>query len=174
MRTWTLGEFDSPEDAEGAARALGEEGAGEVDTYSGFPLHGGAKALGLGRSRVPPLALAGGLLGAATGYSIQWFCNAVDFPINVGNRPPHAPLSFIPITFELTILFASLFIFFGLLALARLPRPHHPVFEATGFETVGSDKFWVSVSSSGDDGRAGEVLRALGALRVERVTEQTR
>ncbi len=62
-----------------------------------------------------------------------YFMNVIDLPINIGNRPPHSPPAYIPITFELAVLLAGGSSFFGFFTLARLPRPYHPVFESENF-----------------------------------------
>ena len=134
------------------------------------------EALGLGRSRVPRIALSGGLTGMFGGYLMMVYMNSWNWPINVGGRPPHAPPSFIPITFETTVLLASLSIFFGLLALMRFPQPYHPVFELESFRSAVNDGFWMSVAlPPGSDGKdASALLSQLGANQVSTVTEDIR
>jgi len=99
--------------------------------------------------------------------------NAINWPINVAGRPAHAPPSFIPITFETTVLLSSLSIFFGLLTLMRLPQPYHAVFENDAFRSAVNDGFWMSVAlPPGSDGKnASAVLSQLGAKDVSVVTE---
>jgi hypothetical protein len=167
LDAYLVAEFRTPEALVAAARALREAGHRGLDTYTPYPVIAVEEALGLRRSPVPRYALAGGLLGAAGGYVMQWWTNAVDFPINVANRPPHSPPAFIPITFELGVLFSAFAIFFGLMALFRLPRLHHPVFEAESFRSASVDAFWVGLEI--DPGRAGELeteLRRMGATHV--------
>ncbi len=171
MRTWVLAEFDGEEALLQAVRRLREMGHRQVDAHSPVPLHGAAEALGLPRSRVPLICLAGGLAGATSGYLLQWWTVGVDFPINVGNRPPHSAPAFIPITFELGILFASLSVFFGLLALFRFPRPHHPVFDVDAFRGASVDQYWLSVPVEDPAASPADELRRLGATRVEAVEE---
>ena len=105
-KLWTVAEFATSEALLAAVRAVRERGHTDVDTYSPYPLHRGSEALGLKPSRVPAIAAAGALFGVTLGYGVMYYMNAVDFPINVGNRPPHSPPMFIPITFELMVLLA--------------------------------------------------------------------
>src|SRR5438132_1550299 len=126
---FVLGEFATPERMVEGARSLRAHGHQGVDTYSPFPVEDVDEALRLPRSRVPLICLLGGITGALTGYLMQWWCNGVDYPLNVGNRPPLGPASLwlpnaIPITFELGVLFGSFGAFFGLLAILRFPRPY--------------------------------------------------
>ena len=173
MRTWLVAEFAGEPELLAAARALRARGHVDLDLHSGVPLHGAEEALGLRRSIVPRLALAGGLSGAVAGYLLQWWTVGVDFPINLGNRPPHSPPAFVPITFELGVLVAAGTIFLGLFALWGLPRLHHPVFEVEAFRSATIDGLWLSagVEAEEADGVAAELER-LGARRIERVPEE--
>lgn len=173
MKAYVLAEFEREQALLDAARKLREKGHAGLDIHSPYPIHGTDEALGLRRSTVPLVALAAGVTGAATGYFIQWYMVAYDWPLNVGNRPPHSPPAFIPVTFELGVLFASLAIFFGLLfAYFRFPRVHHPVFELDEFRSASVDALWLSaeVDESAAEATASE-LRGLGARMVAVVPE---
>ncbi len=172
-KTFVLARFASGEALIDACYKVREKGFESIDTHSPYPLHGGDEALGLGRSRVPRIALAGGLTGMFGGYMMMVYMNAYSWPLNIGGRPAHAPPSFIPITFETTVLLASLSIFFGLLALFRFPQPYHPTFECESFRTAVNDGFWLSVAlPAGSDGKdASALLSQLGASEVSTVQE---
>jgi hypothetical protein len=106
---------------------------------------------------------------------VQWWCNAHNYPINVGGRPLNSAPAFIPITFESAVLAASLVGFFAMLALCGLPRLSHPVFEIAGFDRASVDRFWVGIDDSDprfDEAVIGDLSR-LGALRCERVVPPT-
>src|SRR5512143_832970 len=170
--TYVLGEFRHSPPMIAALRTLREAGETGLDAYSPYPLHGTSEALGLPRSRVPALALTGGVLGAGAGYLMQWWMNAVDYPLNVGGRPLHSAPSWVPITFELGVLFASFFIFFGSLGFFGFPRPYHPVFEAEEFRRASVGTFWISVHVGADAARAPALqkrLEELGAMHVSTV-----
>jgi hypothetical protein len=169
---WVVAEFEAEAPLLAAARALRQEGHQAIDLHSPVPLHGAEEALGLGRSVVPRLALAGGLVGAASGYLLQWWTVGIDFPINVGGRPPHSPPAFIPVTFELGVLLAALAIFLGLFALWGLPRLHHPVFEVEAFRSASVDGLWLSAEVDAAEAQAVAArLRVLGARQVELVED---
>jgi hypothetical protein len=174
-RTYVLAQFPTGEALVEACYKVREKGFQSIDTHSPYPLHGGDEALGLGRSRIPRVALAGGLTGMFGGYLMMVYMNAVNWPLNVGGRPPHAPLSFIPITFETTVLLASLSIFFGLLAMMRFPQPYHAVFEKDAFRSAVNDGFWLSMAlPEGSDGKeATTLLGQLGAKDISLVQEST-
>jgi hypothetical protein len=149
MRYWVVGEFGSGAEAKRALEALRERGcaADSLDAFSPYPVEGLEEALGLKPSPLRGLALLAGLTGAALAYGVQWWSNAVDWPLNVGNRPPHSWPAFIPITFETMVLFSSLTLFVGLMVLFRFPRPHHPLFELESFRTATTHGFWVSITT---------------------------
>ena len=173
MKAYVLGEFEREHPLLEAVRTLRARGHGRLDIHSPYPLHGADEALGLKRSTVPLVALVGGVTGAVTGYLLQWYVAAVAWPLNVGNRPPHSAPAFIPVTFELGVLFASLAIFFGLLGgYFGFPRTHHPVFEVEAFRSASIDALWLSVEVEGKDAEPlAEELRRLGARHVSIVPE---
>lgn len=177
MKAWVLGEFEAEAALLEAARALrGRRKGVHVDLHSPYPLHGADEALGLRRSTVPLVALAAGVTGAISGYLLQWWTVGIDWPLNVGNRPPHSPPAFIPVTFELGVLFSALAIFGGLLfGYFRFPRVHHPVFEVEAFRSATIDALWLSAEVDGGDAEAvATELRALGARQVSIVGEALR
>jgi hypothetical protein len=171
MASWVLAEFRDEAALCAAARHMRELGHRRLDAYSPVPLHDIDEALGLRRSVVPLIALVAGVAGAAGGYLMQWWMNAVDYPINVANRPVHSPPANIPITFECGVLVAALCIVLAVIALSGLPRTHHPVFEVEGFRTASMDALWLSVETAEEDAVARELDR-LGALQVSRVPEE--
>jgi hypothetical protein len=169
-RLFVLGEFATGGEMVAAARRLRLAGFDSLDTHSPYPVHGYEEALALPRSPVALYTLIGGLTGVALAYLMMWWCNAVDYPLNVGGRPSHSPPTFVPICFELGVLFGALSAFIGLWALCRLPRPHHPVFELEAFRSATVDRYWVSVATDERD-RAIGLLEQAGAERVSVVEE---
>ena len=92
--------------------------------------------------------LIGGIIGGLTGYLMQYWMSAVDYPLNIGGKPYHSWPAFIVITFEMTILFAGISAVFGMLALNGLPMPYHPVFNVPRFSLASKDRFFLIVFSS--------------------------
>jgi ActD protein len=174
MRYFVLGEFDDPDPCVDAVRRLREIGVAGLDAYSPYPLHGIDDALGLPRSKVPVVALTGGVLGALGGYFMQAYLNGKAYPINVGNRPPHGFWTNIPITFETGVLLAVLSIFFGsIFGFFQLPRPYHPVFESERFRTASLDAFWIGAETEDEDAvpELEKKFREVGAHKVHSVAE---
>jgi hypothetical protein len=175
-RRFVLGEFADSDALLSATRQMREKGHKKLDTHTPYPVHGIEEALGLGRPKIPALVLLGAIAGACIAYSMIYYMNAFDFPINVGNRPPHSPPTNIPITFELAVLLGGSSAFFGLFALLRLPEPYHPVFEAESFRRASIDAFFVSVEVPPGQSPADVAvdLRGLGSTDVQIVEESER
>lgn len=169
MRRGIMAEFDSPEALAHAYGRLGAMGCTRLYTWTPYPVRGIIRRTF--PLAVPWLMLAGGLVGGGLGYLVQWWCNAIDFPIDVGGRPLHSAPAFIPITFESAVLAASLTGFVAMLAFCGLPRIHHPVFAVDGFERATVDRFWLGIDFADpryDEGLADELTR-MGALRCQRI-----
>ena len=164
-----MAEFDNPTDAVAAARSVHEEGYTRIDAFSPYPVEELSEAIGVHRTPMSLIVLIGGLLGGVTGYLLQYYLLVIDYPLNVGGKPPHSWPAFIPITFEMTVLGAGIFAVFGMLALNGLPEPYHPVFNAPNFALASRDRFFVLVESTDpkfDRDRTAEFLRSLGPREV--------
>jgi hypothetical protein len=142
-----LAEFVKPEEILAATRQARQAGYTLMDAYTPYPVVGLASALGHPRSRVPFVVLVGGLTGATVGLLMQYWSMAVDYPFNSGGRPHNSWPVFIPITFEVMVLLASLAAFFGTLFLCGLPRLHHPVFNVPAFTRATQDRFFLCIEA---------------------------
>jgi ActD protein len=172
MRLGLMAEFRSARELLLAVARLRALGLRRLDAYTPYPVRELEPLLEIKRSFVPKVVFGMALLGACTGYGLQWWCAAVAYPLNVGARPYHSAPAFIPITFETGVLFAALTAFVLPLILAGLPRLYRPVFEVDGFESVSVDGYWVAVGADDpklDRVRAEAELQDLGAKRVVRV-----
>ncbi|HEV8501797.1 MAG TPA: DUF3341 domain-containing protein [Casimicrobiaceae bacterium] len=163
-----VAEFATPEALLSAATRCRQEFR-DVEAFTPFAVDGLADALGFARNGVAALALAGGIVGAVGAYFLQWYSAVVDYPINAGGRPLHSWPSFIPATFELAVLGAALAAFFGFLALCRLPRLNHPLFDVPDFDLASKNRFFLCVRATDpayDAARAERLLASLDAVRV--------
>ena len=167
-----LAAFNDHQELLAATRKAFEQGYRRMDAYSPFPIEGLAEALGRKRTLVPLIVLTGGILGGVGGYFMQWYAMARDYPFNIGGRPLHSWPMFIPITFELTILTASIFALVSMLALNRLPQPYHPVFNFPNFARASIDRFFLCIEagdSKFDSEKTREFLLACHAIEVTEV-----
>ncbi len=143
-----MAEFDSARDLLRAANRLREAGYTKTDAYSPFPIHGLAEALGFKDRRISKFVLAGGITGALAGYGLEYWTSVVAYPLNIGGRPLHSWVSFIPPAFETTILFAAFTAGITMIALNGLPQPYHPVFNAPRFAHASQDAFFLAVEAT--------------------------
>jgi hypothetical protein len=142
-----MAEFPSGELLLQAARRAYEDGYRCMDGYSPLPIQGLAEALGFRGTRVPLIVLISGIAGCVGGFALQYWIAAVDYPINVGGRPYNSWPSFIPVTFELTILIAAFGALLGMLVLNGLPMPYHPVFNVPRFAQATRDRFFLCIEA---------------------------
>lgn len=170
MAELVLAEFDSPRSLARAISAVRDRGYDKIGAHTPYSTPEVREALGVTRSRLPVAILIAGILGASGAYFLQWLLVAYSYPLNVGGRPPHFPLAFVPITFEMGVLLAAFTAFFGVLAKGRLLKLWDPVFEAEGFESASLDRFWLRLEGSALDLETlRPLLSELGASRVEAV-----
>ena len=121
-----LGVFDNPDRLLEAAAALREAGWEHWDCHTPYPVHGLEKAMGLRDSLIPVLTLSAAFCGALTAKGMQWYMSDFDFPLMVGGKPLFSLHAFVPVTFELFVLFAAIVTFSAILIFCRLGRWHSP------------------------------------------------
>src|SRR3954468_14003966 len=160
-------EFASDTAAVAAARRLIERGHAVLDAFTPRPVAALEEVVAPGRSSLNRTVFVWGAIGACTGLGIEWACNAWDYPLNVGGRPPFALRASMPIAFEAMVLFAALTAFFGFMHRAGLPWLAHPAFGVPGFERASNDRFFLLVERTGaNDEELHALLVELGAVSV--------
>jgi Protein of unknown function (DUF3341) len=166
-----MAEFDSAQALVDAGRKTREAGYKKIDAYSPFPIEGLAEEIGMHFDEIPLTVLIGGIIGGCTGYLMQYWMSAVDYPLNIGGKPPHSWPAFIVITFEMTILFAGISAVLGMLAFNGLPMPYHPVFNVPRFAFASKDRFFLIVFSSDKKYNAVETRRFMESLDPRSISE---
>ncbi|HJZ58567.1 MAG TPA: DUF3341 domain-containing protein [Gemmataceae bacterium] len=176
-----LAEYDNPDALVAAIKRAREAGYTKLDGYTPYGVAEVCDALGFKYSEMSTVMLCGGLIGATCGFIMQWWTNAIDYPINVAGRATLEPFkwldgwpSYIPITFETGILTCALTGLFGLLAVCGLPRPHHPLFNVPRFAAVTRDRFFLTVEATDpkfDLAATKDFLLGLQPLSVAEVPE---
>jgi hypothetical protein len=165
--------FATPDAVKNAAAYLRQAGFQAFEAYTPYPFEGLGEIIHPARKPFLPLLMfVGAILGAAWGYWIQYWDEALNYPLNVGGRPYNSWPAFTVGTFEFMLLVAVAAGFFGLLAASRLPKLYHPIFEAKVFERASRDRFLLCVEAS-DPSFDTALIRAaferLGAERIEEV-----
>jgi hypothetical protein len=169
-----IAEFPSPERLLEAVKKTRDAGYQVLEAYTPYPVEGLVEAIGHGPSRVPLLVLIGGILGCVGGLGLQYWCSAVDYPLNIGGRPFNSWPAFIPPAFEMTILVAGIFAVLGMLVLNGLPMPYHPVFNVPRFALASRDRYFLMVLGRDprfDAEKTLEFMKTLDASEVSRVDD---
>lgn len=143
-----MAEFGSPEQILAAAQKSAEAGFTKMDAFTPFPMEELTEALKIRPTKLSLFVLCCGIAGCFTGFALQYFSSVIDYPLNIGGRPLNSWPQWIPITFELTILFAALGTFIGVFFRNGLPRPVHPVFNVDRFDFASRDKFFLLVEAN--------------------------
>ena len=165
-----IAEFEDPTALVTATRVCHTVGYRCMDAYSPFPIEELHEALGSAHTRLPLIVLVGGIVGGAGGYVMQYWANAVAYPLAVGGKPYHGWPAFIPITFECTILVAALAAVLGMLALNGLPQPYHPVFNVPRFALASRNRFFLCIESADPKFHVEHTRQFLETLEPREVT----
>jgi ActD protein len=168
-----MAEFPDANSLVEAARRVHAEGYRKTDAYSPFPIHELFDALDAHDRRVPLFILCGGIAGALLGFGLCYWVSAIAYPMNIGGRPLNSWPSFIPVTFEVTILLASFSAVLSWIGLSGLPMPYHPVFNVPRFARAASeDGFFLTIESTDpkfDRKHTFDFLRSVGAKEINEV-----
>ena len=130
-----------------AAEKVRDAGYKNWDCITPLPIHGLDKAMGVKRSIVPRISLAGGLTGFCTGMSMIWWMNSYDYPLTVGGKPLFSPMFAFPISYELTILFTAFATIGGMFIVNRLPMHYHAVLKYEHIRRGLDDRFFVVIEA---------------------------
>ena len=135
---------------------------GRREAYTPYEIEAVQEALAPGTSKIGWIAFLAGLVGGGGAFVLQWWINVVDYPLDIGGKADFSWPAFLPITFEMAVLFAGVAALVSAIVLCGLPRLYHPLFDLEGFERASIDRFFLEV----DDDAARDALVAAGALRV--------
>ena len=133
---------------------------GAVETYTPKALQDDTPSV------LPLVVLTSGFLGAGAGFVMQSYANIVGYPVDIGGRPEFSWPAFVPIAFEIGVLFAVLGGFIGFLVVNRLPRLYDPVDEADLLRGALRDRWCLAIRTEAPE-RTHEVLRSLSVEQVE-------
>lgn len=166
-----VAEFDDPGKLVEAARAVRDGGFRHFEAYTPYPVKE-LDEIVPGRNPVALMVLVAGIAGTATAWGLEFYIAAIDYPTNIGGRPLNSWPSFIPIMFELTVLFAACMAFFGTLWLCGLPWLHHPIFNVPEIHRATRDRFFLCIEGEDwdfDPETTADFLAHLEPLSVSQV-----
>ncbi|KAA3615296.1 MAG: DUF3341 domain-containing protein [Calditrichaeota bacterium] len=165
-----LAEFANPGELLKAAEQIRDAGYRKFDVHSPFPVHGMDNAMGLRQSKLGFIAGIAGLIGCIGGFGLQGWVSAIEYPLVISGKPFFSFAAFVPVAFELTILFAAIATVFGMFHLNRLPQLFHNVFYSEQFAKVTDDGFMVSIEAGDpkfDETKTKEFLTSIGGTSLE-------
>lgn len=157
--------FDSEEGILDATRAAREAGYAVHDVYTPYAIHGMDEAMGLKSSRLTWVCFGAGLLGTTSALSLEYYTSVVSWPLNVGGKPFNSFPAFIPVAFELTVLFAGLFTVAAFLLRTR----SFPGSVREALPRVTDDRFVLALRADESDAKVRDILQRHGALEVEQM-----
>lgn len=167
-----VGQFETAQAIYHACEEVRDAGFRNWDAHTPFPVHGLDNAMGMPKSKLPWFVLVIGLSGTTTGILLQYWVHSVEYPLLFSGKPFFAWPAYVPVIFELSVLFSAFTCLFGMLALNGLPRLNHPLFGVKAFERVTDDRFFISIEATDpnfDPARTAEFLKKIGATHVELV-----
>ena len=178
-----LAEFDSVDALHPAARAVRDKGFTRWDCHTPFPVHRLDQVMGIRPTILPWLVLGAGMTGVLAGLVLAWWSSSTSMDVPhalrgyrtvISGKPFNSLPAYVPVMFELAILFAALAAGVGMLVLNRLPRLHHPLLTSQRFRRATQDRFFIAIDADDplfDREGTAELLRSLGAQAVEELEE---
>jgi hypothetical protein len=147
-----MAEFTSVEGLTHATEHAYHEGYRNMDAFSPIPVEEVSELLAPKRDPQALIVLVCAILGGGTLFLLQLYINMTELPfnigpLNIGGKPFYSWPSFIPPTYEATILLAGFGATFGMLALNGLPRLYHPVFNVPNFNRATTDRFFLCIEA---------------------------
>jgi hypothetical protein len=164
-----VGVFENEQDTLKAVRASRQRGFRIVDVYAPYAVHGLEEAMGLAPSRLPWIVFALGLLGAGLKVWFEFWTTAIDWPVNVGGKPFNSLPAFVPVTFEVMVLFAAVGAVLSFFVVCRLFPGKSTELPVSG---VTDDRFAIVLEEVDSRFEAAEVEKMFEGLHAVHVEEQ--
>jgi mono/diheme cytochrome c family protein len=141
--------FNNPDKITSAAKKVREEGFTKWDVHSPYPLHGMEKVMGLKPSMLGVVTLVCGLSGTVLALIFMYWTMSVDYPMVIGGKPFFALPAFIPVTFEVTVILATVSTVVAMFALFfQLPRNEFPLHDTDFMKKVSCDHFGILIEAN--------------------------
>ncbi len=162
--------FDSPDEIILAAEKTSNAGyKGPMCTHR-TPFMGINHAMRLKTSKIGYLAFTFGLLGALSAVTFISWITTSNYPLVIGGKPFWSWPAFVPVSFEVTVLFASVFSALAMLIIYfKFPNNAHPLHDTLYMKRVSSDKFGLSIQAEDptfDEKRVSQFLKLAGGKEI--------
>ena len=167
-----VGVFETEEDTLAAVRASRARGYKVIDVYTPYAVHGMDKAMALEPSKLPWVCFLLGLTGAGLKVWFEFWTTGIDWPLNVGGKPWNSLPAFVPVTFEVMVLFAGVSTVIAFFLTRRLFPGRRAVLPVAG---VTDDRFAVILEETDatfDSERVRALLDGFHAVQVEERAEE--
>ncbi len=165
-----VAEFETPADVYHAAEKVRDAGYAKWDVHTPFPIHGMEDAMGVKRTILPMVIGVIGLTCAGLGFLMQWWMNGIDYPLAVQGKPFATWQAFVPIMFELGILFSAFTAIIGMLFFNRLPQWYHPLLKKDRFLRTSDDRFVIAIEAADpnfDEHKVRSMLTSIGGHNID-------
>ncbi|PIP78274.1 MAG: hypothetical protein COW85_04845, partial [Ignavibacteria bacterium CG22_combo_CG10-13_8_21_14_all_37_15] len=140
--------FQTPDEIVHAAKKVQDSGYKKYDVHTPYPVHGMDAAMKLKPSNLGYVTLIFGLSGAAFALLFMYWAMSKDYPMIIGGKPFFALPAFIPITFEITVLLATLATVIGMLTFYfKFPNNSQPLHDTPYMKAVSSDKYGICIEA---------------------------
>ncbi len=170
--------FDRPERLLHAVGEVVKQGIKSYDAYTPYPVHGLDTKMKLKRSMIGAVTLVVGLTGASLLLLFTWWTNSIDYPLVIGGKPLFSWPSYVPLMFEMTVLFGAVSTVTALLVIwLNLPRNSHPLHDTDFMKKVSNDRFGICIEATDpqfDERSVKALLEKLGGASVEAVYYEER
>lgn len=165
--------FNTPDEIIGASKAIVKEGYSKFDVHTPYPVHGLDKAMKLKRSPLGYFAFVLGVTGACLALMLMWWTMTVAYPMNISGKPEFPLPAFIPITFEVTVLLASIATVVSMIVIFfKFPNTSHPLHDTDYMRKVSSDKYGITIESNDpkfEINTVKEFLAKIGGNEIEEI-----
>lgn len=169
-----IAEFDSTKSLIHAATQTRKKGYKHFEVYSPFPIHGMDAAMGIPASKLPWIVLLCGATGLSVGLGLQTWVATSAYKLTISGKPFFSYQAFVPVTFELMVLFSAFGTVFGMLALNKLPQWYNALFKTENFHKVTSHGFFLEIQNKNDQldvESSSAFLSSIGGENIEVVSE---
>ncbi len=163
--------FDTPDEIIKAAEKVSGSGYEKFDVHTPYPVHGMDDAMKLKPSKLGIITLLFGLAGAGTALLFMYWALTLDYPMVIGGKPYFALPAFIPVTFEVTVLLATLSTVIGMLTFFfRFPENDHPLHDSEYMKHVSKDKYGIAIFAEGpkfNESAVKDLFQSLGGKNIQ-------